>query len=185
MAALLDLARRHWPLAIVITVFALFSVVQSAVYAPTLERYRVATRQAIELGMPLDPVAESPQMPAAVAALLADNSLNAALAEEQGNSGTLTAGLLDDATRLAARNGLTVVSTEQGLVTQLPGCVEVRAHLRLHGSYDSFVRFLGAAADSRSLLSVDRFSIASAGAGPAEIETWVTQLVLKRRAVAR
>jgi hypothetical protein len=185
MTDLLAVARRHWQISAALAVFAVFAAVHTAAFGPALKRYRAVVRQAAELGMPVDPAAWNPGMPAAVSALLANNSLNAALAEEQGNSGTLTAELLDDLTWLAARDGLAVLSTEQGMVTQLPGSVQVRAHVRMRGSYAAFVRFLRSAAESRILLSVDRFSMRSPGAGPADIEAWVTRLVLKRRTGAR
>ncbi len=185
MNAFAGLARRHWQVTIVIAVFALFSGVHAAVFGPALVRYRATVRRAAELGMPLDPESQPPGAPAVVLALLGDNSLNAALAEQQGNSGALTAGLLDEATGLAARSGLAVLSTDQGLVTQLSGSVQVRAHLRMRGTYAGFVRFLDATAGSRTLLSVDRFTMNAPAAGAAEIEVWLTQLVLKRTAGAR
>ncbi len=156
-------------------------VVHALGYRPLLARYQRATRQAAQLGMPLGAVAVTPAVPPRVTALLTDNSLTVGVAEEQGTSGALTATLLDDITRLAARSGLQVLATEQGLVTQLPGSVMVRAHLRMRGSYAAFVGLLGELTRTRTLVSVDRFAIQQS-VGGASIELWVTQIVLKRTA---
>jgi hypothetical protein len=180
MNDLAALVRRHWQVALALVLCAVFAAVHAAAFGPALARYRRIAHDAAELGMSLDPADAHAGMPARVAALLADNSLVAELAEEQGNSGALTAGLLDQVTGMAARSGLALHATEQGLVTQLPGSVQVRAHLRMRGTYADFTRFLAAAAGSRTLVGVDRFTIKSAGGGDSEIEAWVTQVVLKR-----
>jgi hypothetical protein len=174
------LARRHWQAILAVAVFLVFALVHAVVFGPTLARYRRVERQAIEMGMPLGPTAAPAVAGARVAALIADNSLNATVAEEQGTSGTLTAGLLDDVTRLAVRSGLEILATEQGLVTQLPASVQVRAHLRLRGGYGDFERLLGAFSRSGTLVTVDRFTLQSRTAGSVEIEVWVSQIILKR-----
>ena len=130
--------------------------------------------------MPLDATGAPPVTSARVAALLADNSLNAAVAEEQGTSGALTADLLDDVTRLVAKCHLEVVATEQGLVTQLPSSVQVRAHLKLRGRYAAFVDLLGELSRSGDLVAVDRFTLLAGAAGGQDIEVWTSQLILKR-----
>jgi hypothetical protein len=130
--------------------------------------------------MSLDATGAPPAASPRVAALLAGNSLDAAAAEEQGTSGGLTATLLDRLTRLAAKSGLEVVATEQGLVTQLPSSVQVRAHLKLRGRYAAFVDLLGGLSRSGSLVTLDRFTLQAGTGDNPDIEVWMTQLILKR-----
>lgn len=178
-------ARRNWQAVAALLVLVAFAGVHVAAFRPVLARYHRDLQHAVELGMPLDasgtPVAAS----ARVTTLLAGNSLNAAVAEEQGTSGALTAGLLDEVTRLVARCGLQVVATEQGLVTQLPGSVQVRAHLKLRGRYAAFVDLLGGISRSGTLVAVDRFELKAAGGDGQDIEVWLTQHILKRTRSAR
>ena len=173
------LARRNWQALAAVLVFLVFAAVHAATFRPTLGRYRADVQRAVGMGMPVD--GGVPAMASArVTALLTDNSLNAAVAEEQGTSGALTAGLLDIVTRAAARRGLEVLATEQGLVTQLPSTVQVRAHLKLRGRYDDFVGLMGDLARARALVALDRFTIQGGDPPRQEIEVWLSQLVLKR-----
>jgi len=175
-----SLARKNWQGLAALTVLAVFAAGHATVFRPTLAGYRAAVRRATQLNMPLDPTDAAPVASARIVNLLAGNSLTPGVAEEQGTSGALTAGLLDEATRLAARSGLQVVATEQGLVSQLPGSVQVHAHLKLKGRYAGFVNLLGALANSGSLLAVDRFRIRGTSDGAQDIEVWLSQLILKR-----
>lgn len=178
-------ARRNWQALAALLLFLVFSGVHAAAFRPVLARYRGDVQQAVELGMPLDAAGAPPAASARVTALLADNSLNAAVAEEQGTSGALTAGLLDEVTRLVAKCGLEVVATEQGLVTQLPGSVQVRAHLKLRGRYAAFVNLLGGISRSGTLVTVDRFNLQARPGDEQDIEVWLTQHILKRTPSAR
>jgi hypothetical protein len=178
-------ARRNWQALAALLVFVVFAGVHAAAFRPVLAHYRADVQQAVELGMPLDATGAPPVASGRVAILFASNSLNAAVAEERGTSGALTAGLLDEVARLVAKCGLQVVATEQGLVTQLPGSVQVRAHLKLRGRYAAFVDLLGEISRSGTLVTVDRFNLqASAGDGQ-DIEVWLTQHILKRTRSAR
>jgi hypothetical protein len=179
------LARRNWQALAALAVFLVFAAVHAAVFRPALARYRRDVRQATELGMPLDAAGGSPAASARVTALIAGNSLVAAVAEEQGTSGALTAGLLDEVTRLVAKSGLAVVATEQGVVTQLPGSVQVRAHLKLSGRYADFVDLLGRLSRSGNLVTVDRFDLQGDASEALGIEVWLTQHILKRTRSAR
>jgi hypothetical protein len=175
-----DLLRKNGPPLAALLIFLGFASLHALAVRPLLARYRQGVRQAVELGMPLDgstaPVAAS----ASVLALFAATSLDPVAAEARGTSGALTAALLDQVTRLAAERELEVRATEQGLVTQLPASVQVRAHLRLRGTYASFVGLLGELGRSNLLVSVDRFTI-QPGTGPSrEIDVWLSQLILKR-----
>ncbi len=175
-----DLARRNRQAIAALIVCLGFAAAHAAAFQPALARYRTNTQQAARLGMPLDATGALPSASPRVTALLAGNSLNTAVAEEQGTSGALTAGLLDDVTRLVAKCGLEVVATEQGLVTQLPSSVQVRAHLKLRGRYADFVDLLGELARSGSLIAVERFTLQTGAGGGQDIGVWMNQLVLKR-----
>jgi hypothetical protein len=176
----LDLARKNWQALVALAAFLAFAVGHATVFGPLAARYRNDVRVAAEMGMPVDLTGAPSTASASVRALLERNSLNAAVAQEQGTSGELTAGLLDELTRLAARHRLTVLSTEQGLVTQLPTTVQVRAHLRLRGSYGAFVDLLGDLARSRTLIAADRFTIRAGPGRSQSIDVRFSQLILKR-----
>lgn len=181
----MNLARRNWQAIAALLVCLGFAAAHAAAFQPALARYRRDVRQATEMGMPLDATGAQPAASPRATALLLGNSLDTAVAEEQGASGALTAGLLDEVTRLVAKCGLEVVATEQGLVTQLPTSVQVRAHLKLRGRYAAFVDLLDQLSRSRSLIAVERFSV-QAGPGPSQtIEVWMRRLVLKRTPSAR
>ncbi len=176
----MNLARRNRQAFAALLVCLAFAVAHAAVFQPVLARYRKDARRATELGMPLDADSALPAPSQRAAILFAGNSLNAVVAEEQGASGALTAGLLDEVTRSVAKCGLEVVSTEQGLVTQLPSSVQVRAHLKLRGRYSAFVDLLGELSRSGNLIAVERFSLQAGAAGGQDIEIWMSQLILKR-----
>ena len=178
-------ARRNWQAVAALLVCLGFAAAHAAAFQPVLARYRRDVQHAAELGMPLDAAGAQPAASPRTAALLAGNSLHAAVAEEQGTSGALTARLLDEVTRLAAKCGLEVVATEQGLVTQLPSSVQVRAHLKLRGRYAAFVALLGELSRSGSLVAVDRFTLQAGAGGRQDIEVWMSQLILKRTPSAR
>jgi hypothetical protein len=180
-----NLARRNWQALTALLVFLVFAAAHAAAFQPVLARYRSDMQRAVKLGMPLDATGAQPAASPRVAALLTGNSLNTAVAEEEGTSGALTVGLLNQVTRLGAKCGLEVVATEQGLVTQLPSSVLLRAHLKLRGRYAAFVDLLGELSRSGSLVAVDRFTV-QAGAGDSQdIEVWMSQLILKRTPRAR
>jgi len=176
----IQLARRNWQVLVAVGLFAALAIVHMVAFQPTLARYRHTTVQTARLGIPLDAAGAAPAPSARALDLLASNSLTPAAAEEQATSGALTAGLLGEVTRLAAQRGLEVLSTEQGLVTQLPGSVVVRAHLRLGGSYARFVGLLDDIARAGTLITLDRFTIAGTDSDRGNIEVWVSRIVLKR-----
>jgi hypothetical protein len=80
----------------------------------------------------------------------------------------------------AARRGLETVAAEPGLLTQQSGTVEMRAHLRLRGSYSSFVGMLDDLARGGRLWSVERFSIKPSTGAALDIEVWMASCLLKR-----
>jgi hypothetical protein len=177
--------RRQWPLATAAAVFLFFIALHLAGFQPALHRYQRILKQAGDLGLALDPDHVPRMMPARVFAMLADNSLPAAAADEQGGSGELTAALLDDVTRLASKHGMTVIATEPGATARLPRAVQVRAHVRVSCSYGGFVAFLEDLNRSGHLISVDRFSMLSVSPGRQMLDLWLTRYVLKQTGARR
>jgi hypothetical protein len=143
-------------------------------------RYERAVKQATELGLALDPAQTNAMMPPRVFALVADNALLAAEAQELGDSGVLTARLLEDVTRLLGASGMEVLATEPGPVTQQSRSVTVNAHLRVRGRYPQFVALVDALVRSGSLIGIDRFTFMDLAPGIQEIDLWVSRLVLKQ-----
>ena len=87
--------------------------------------------------------------------------------------------------RLATDRGLEVLSTEQGLVTQLPGAVVVRARFRLGGGYARFIGLLDDLARAGTLITLERFTIEGTDSRAGNVEIWVSRLVLKRTGAQR
>lgn len=173
--------RRNWPLVGAALVFALFLAIHLAVFQPAAGRYQAAMRSATELGMAMDPSQPPRIMPPRVFALLSENSLPPGEAVEKGNSGALAALLLEDVTRLTGKCGMDVMATEPGATAQQGRSVQVRAYLRANCSYDEYVRFLDELGRSGMLISIDRFTLTSAGPGRHALDLWVTRLVLKQQ----
>jgi len=172
--------RRHWQLVGAVLVFAVFLVMHLAVFQPVAARYQRTLRLARVLGLALDP-AQSPHMiPPRVLALLSVNSLPAAVAQEQGSSGALTASLLEAITQLINQHGMRVIATEPGTTAAQPRAVLVRAHLRVECSYGEFVSFLDGLDRSGTLIALDRFSLSGGASGRYVLDLWVTRYILKQ-----
>lgn len=181
-ALLMEQLRRQWPLVSAIVVFLVFLLVHLFVFEPGVKRYQDALRQAGDLGIALDPTSAPKMMPARVFALLSDNALPAATAEQQGNSGELTASLLEEVTHLASQRGMEVQATEPGATTQLARAVQVRAHVKARCSYAEFVGFLDTLHHSGRLISIDRFSLTNESGSQLQLDLWMTRYVLKQTA---
>lgn len=176
---LLATLRRHWQLFGAIGIFLVFFVTHLVGFQPTVRRYRAALKRAASLGLSLEPGKGAPILPPRVFALLADNSMPAAEAQEQGSSGALTSRLLEDLSELMNRHRVQVLATEPGPVTQQAHSVEVHAHLRVRCSYPQFAALLDDLARSPMLYAVDRFQMNAQG-GNDQIEMWVSRYVLKK-----
>ncbi len=173
--------RRDWPVVVALLTLAMFLTVNFAVFEPAARRFDRAAREAANMGLPLDGSPPRTLVPARVAKLFADNALAADVAAQREQSGELTSGLVDQATRLAGASGLQLLSAEPGTSTDVTGSVTVRAHLKTLGSYGSLVQFLDRAARSGQLLSVDRFTYLAHEGGRGEIELWVGRTVLVQK----
>ena len=177
--------RRHWPLIGAIVILLIFTVTDQLFFAPAVRRYQKAVKQASELGMPIDPGTAPAVLPPRLFALLSDNALPAAEAQDRGNSGELAAQLLEDLTGLMSRHGIQVIATEPGTVSQQPNSVQVRAHLKIRARYGQFVDLLGELAHNNRLYSVDRFQMSADESGSQLLELWMSRYVLKQSRGAR
>lgn len=179
-AQLTETLRRQWPVLGALALFLLFALAHALVFQPTARRYDAAAKRAGELGLAFDPAQGTAVLPPRVFALLTDHALSPNNAQERAGSGALTASLLEDLNKMASGRGLSVLVTEPGPITQLPQSVEVRAHLRMRGSYAAFAGFLGEVAKSGSLIAIERFTIQPGNAGGTSIELWVGRYLLKQ-----
>jgi len=176
--------RRQWPLVGAVIVFLVFLLVHAAFFRPTADRYQRAVRNAEKLGMSPEPTdARADMMPPRVYALLAENALPASTAKEEGDSGALSATLVETVSRLAAKRGMDVIVTEPAPTTQQPQSVIVRAHMRVRATYPEFVSFLQDIAAQDHLLAVDRFALQPAGGNDQLVDLYVSRYILKQAPV--
>src|SRR5205823_433695 len=108
-------------------------------------------KQAVEIGMPLDPNQMPRMMPPRLFARIADNSMDGVRATEAANSGQLTSEFLADLTQKLSKHGLTVVGTEPGPTTTGDRSVQIRVHLRARGRYADYVMLLDDLAQEQKL----------------------------------
>jgi hypothetical protein len=172
--------RNYWPLVGAFAVFIVLNVSEQVWFRPTARRYETVVKSATALGMPVDFKHATPVLPPRLFALLTDNSLPAAEAQEQGNSGGLTAQLLEQMSDLTSRHGMRVIVTEPGPVSLQERAITVRAHLRLRCHYDDFLSLLSDLSLSQRLISIDRFSLSPDPDGGLMLELWVSRYVIKQ-----
>lgn len=172
--------RRQWTLVAAVIVFLLFVLSELLWFRPVVKRFDAVLKQGKEMGMAVDPNQAPAVLPPRVFALLVDNTLPAAAAQEQGSSGALTAKLLEDLTELTSRLGIQVLATEPGSITQQPGSVQVRAHLKLRCRYNQFLALLDDLANGARLYSIDRFTLNDEPTGGESLEIWVSRYLLKQ-----
>jgi hypothetical protein len=171
--------RRNWPFASATAVFLLFMAGHLAVFNPAAGRYRVAVKQASDLGLSLERGEFEPLMPPRVLALISENSLPSSEATSQGNSGALSSALLEDLTGLTGRLGMVVTATEPDAVVHLTQAVQVRAHLKVECTYPQFISFLDELSRSGKLIAVDRFTLTAGERRRHTLDLWVTRHVVK------
>ncbi len=175
--------RAQWPVALVAAVLIVFVAMHALVQAPLQNRFQTALRRAGNLGAVLDPSggAVPAAMPPRVYTLLMENSAPPGEVDAKAQAGTLGAELVQQISSLATLQHLDVVGAEPGPVTQQPGWNEVRAHVRMKGSWAHWLSFLDALAHSGRLLRVERFTLAPGESGTCDIEVWISGATLKRR----
>lgn len=181
-AVLAAQARRHGPLFAAIVLCAGFLVVHAVVFRPLADRYRGLIAEAAKLGLAVDPAHPATGQPLSVKlfTLLIDNSLSLSEAEARSQSGTLGAAMAQSLSSIAARHDLEILVAEPGQQTQQPGSIEVRAHLRLRGSYGSFVGLVEDLAHSDRLWAIERFTVLPDESGRDVFEVWVAGCLLTR-----
>ena len=172
--------RQNWPLVGAILVLFVLTISDQVLYRPMVRRYQAALKRATQLGMPLDPNNVPTLIPPRLFALLTNNALPEAVAQEQSNSGALTAQLLSDLTSMMSQHGIQVISTEPGPMTQQNASIQVRAHLRLRCRYGQFIALLDDFARRPSLYSLDRFAYAGDSPGGDMLELWLSRYVIKQ-----
>jgi len=172
--------RRNWPLVGAIGIFLAFALVHQLLFIPAARRYEAAVKRAAELGLALDPAQAPSLLPPRVFALVADNALPSAEAQELGNSGVLSARLLEDLTRAIDQHGMEVMMTEPGPVTQGSYSVQVRAYLKARGRYSQLVSLLDDLAKGHELIGIDRFTLAAQPSGQETVDLWVSRLILQQ-----
>lgn len=177
--------RRQWPIAAAIGVGVLFFAVHATVFRPLAAHYRQALAKATTLGLPVDPAHPSGPAPLSprVFNLLIDNSLPAHDADERAASGALAAEMVQNLSALAAKHDLEIEAAEPGVLTQQTGSLELRAHLRMHGTYAGFVGLLDDLAFGGRLWLVERFRVLPRDHGRLDIDLWVSSCILKRTGV--
>jgi hypothetical protein len=169
-----------WQVWLAIAVCAAVLAVDFTVYRPARARMQRALQSARSIGLSLDPSQRPIVPPAPVQEFMMANSIPEADATGAVQSGLLTASVLEEATRIASENGLTVVATEPGLAAQQGANIVVRSHIRARGTYTEFLSFLDALSRGPHLLTVDRFEITAGGGAELNLAVSITRHVLKR-----
>ena len=177
--------RRHWPVAVALLIFVLFTLANLAWVQPLERRHRALVARATQLGMAVDPERTPRTLSPALMALFMGNAMESGAAQQQATSGQLATTLLEDMTRAAARNGLEVVVAEQGATTQQRDAVQVRGHVRLRGGYRGLHGLISELARSGRLYSIDRFTMSRRTEPHPVIELWMTRYILKLQSGAR
>jgi len=173
--------RRQWPLVGAIAVFAVFTIADQVAFRPTARRFDAALKRAAQVGMAIDPDQAAPILSPRLFALLADNAMPAAEAQTQGNSGVLTAQFMSELTELMGHQGIQVIVTEPGPVTQQPLSARLTAHLKLRCRYPQFVATLDELARGTHLIAMDRFQLAPQTGGYVVVEVWMSRYVIKQQ----
>ena len=174
--------RRRWPWISAAAALVVFTSFHFIVFGAAVRSYQRALAKAEDVGLVLGPARPALMLPARVYALVTANAMAEGLTEERGNSGALASDLLADISEIAGKHGMDVVLTEPGVITQKPSSVEIHAHFRLACTYAQLIAFLDELARSGRLFAVERFSLVLRDRGRADLELWISRLVLKQAA---
>lgn len=175
---------RRWPPVITASVLVSLTLFHLVAFGSASRRYQMALANARSVGLALGPAA-SRVLPPRVGALIAKNGMAAEAAEQRGDSGALASDMLAEVTALAARHGIEVVSTEPGEIEQKHSSAEIHAHFRFSCEFAQFIGFLDDLGHGGRLFAVERFNLVGRDKGPAELELWVSRLILKQGAIRK
>ena len=172
--------RRQWPMLGAAGILVVLLLLHALLFVPTTKRYARAVQALGGMQAVIDPAQEPAPMPPRVFALVSENALAENVANERGQSGELTVGMVEDLSGIANRLGLAVTLSEPGPVTPTPKLLEVRVHLRMRGNYFEIVSFLHALEASNRIYGVERYAVTDAGNSNLQLEIWISRLVLKQ-----
>jgi hypothetical protein len=174
--------RRHWRVLGAILAFLVFSVIHLAFFRPAAARYRAALASVGGIEAVFNPGGGPVGLPPRVYALITENSITPQDAVDRGGSGALGVILVEELGRLASASGVSITSSEPGVVTQEALTAQVRVELTIQGRYSNLIAFLDQISRSRSLILVERFELKPQTATEDELHLWVSRLYLKREA---
>jgi len=175
--------RRQWPLVGAVVTFLVFLLVHVTLFRPAADQYRSALRDAQRLGLSIEQATAPEVIPPKVYAMLADNAIPANVAKESGDSGTLSASLIEDVTRMAAARHMEIVVTEPGPTAQQQQSMIVRAHLKVRARFADLLGLLEDLTRGDKLYAVDRFSVQPTGDSTLMIDLYLSRYILKQVAV--
>jgi hypothetical protein len=176
---------RRWRLLAALSVLAAFTLFHFTAFGAAVRRYQRAIAAAQDLNLVAGPQRALRVLPPRVSALVSANALASPVAEQRGGSGVLASDVVGELTSIAAKHGMDVLLAEPGMVVDKPSSVEAQSHLRLACGYWELAGFLDDLSRADRLFAVERFNFVSATGGRAEVELWLSRLILKRGADAR
>lgn len=171
--------RRNWQVVAAIALCALFFAVHVVLFGSAAQGYERAMKRAAEIGLAVDPSKPLMVTPPRTLVLLAANMLPPTVTDVNREAGNLAAAMLEELTQITHRHRMRMVVTEPGLTSQDSRSVQIRAHLRLQGSYPDFVGFLDDLSREPGLTSIDRFTLIGTREGRQVLDLWVTRYWLK------
>ena len=174
--------RRYWASVLALAVGASLWLVHTLSFAPLAARYRTQLTQAGEIGASLDPRLAAAPLPTRVALLFQSNSVTALEADRLSQSGSLATDLVRRVSETAVASGINVAASQPGAASQTATTIEVRAQLRLQGSYEQLVRLLGALAREGTFYRIEALSLTPLPKGAVEADVRLARMLLKRLA---
>jgi len=171
--------RRNWQVVAAIALCALFFAFHVVLFGSAATGYERAMKKAAEIGLAADPAKPLVVTPPRTLVLLAANMLPPTVTDVNREAGNLSAAMLEELTQLTQRHQMQMIITEPGLTSQDQRSVQIRAHLRVNGSYPAFVRFLDDLSREPGLTTIDRFAMNTNREGRQVLDLWVTRYWLK------
>lgn len=180
-----SLLRRSWAALLALLVGSGLWSVHTLSFGPLAARYRTQLTQAGEIGASLDPRLAAAPLPPRVIDLLRINSVAAADAGGLSQSGFLATDLVRRVSEKAVACGIDVAASKPGTGSQTATTLEVRAELRLRGSYQQVVRLLDDLASEGTFYRVEELSVVPLSGGIVQADLQLARMLLKRGAAVR